>query len=285
MLRVCIFCGRNDGQAHRLSSEDIWPNWLTQFVPRDLESYQSASILVNRDGHEKSERKIDGDPKSRRVKVVCKKCNNGWMSRLQEKAKDVLLPLIIGKPVVLGAEAQDLIAKWCAMSTMTADFIYPERQAISQEDRTLLFENHVVRPNTWRIWIGRYIRGRWPSYFIKLSLPYADDEITPSLLPSGRPRPNTQTTTLVFGELFVHAFSCPVPDLVAKVGITHQGAKKIAQIWPVREQFVAWPIVAMSDEDANRIAGAISERMSGIPVRWDGERRAVGTGNAPLAIK
>jgi hypothetical protein len=275
MARACIFCGKNhkDGREHRLSREDIWPIWLAKYIPKELKSYHSASVSINKDGsRETIERKIGGDPRSRKITLVCQKCNNGWMSRLQQTAKDLLLPLITGNAVVMGTQQQNLIAKWCAMSTMTADFINPEKQAISQGDRTSLFMDGTLSTETWRIWIGRYIRGQWPSYFLKTSLPYQGNGIVPSLQPSGKPQQNTQITTLVFGELYVHAFSCPDPSLISEVGITLQGAKKLAQIWPVREQFIAWPIVVMNDLDASKISGAIFQRLSGISVLWDGSR-------------
>jgi hypothetical protein len=35
-----------------------------------------------------------GDARSQKLKVVCKACNSGWMSELQDRTKPVLLPLL-----------------------------------------------------------------------------------------------------------------------------------------------------------------------------------------------
>jgi hypothetical protein len=121
MARVCIFCqkGRKDGLRHKITREDIWPIWLIPYVPRDLKSYHSASVLIERNGQRHLGEKWTAIPRSRRVRFVCGKCNNGWMSQLQEKAKYFLLPLMTGGQIVLDQRTQELIAKWFAMSAMT----------------------------------------------------------------------------------------------------------------------------------------------------------------------
>jgi hypothetical protein len=68
-----------------------------------------------------------------------------------------------------------------------------------------------------------------------------------------------------------NTFSCPDPSVISKAGLSHRGVKKIAQIWPVREQLIAWPFDPMDDIDASEIAGAIFHRMTVISVIWDGK--------------
>jgi hypothetical protein len=74
-------------------------------------------------------------------------------------------------------------------------------------------------------------------------------------------RPNSQMTTLVVGQLYIHAFSCPFPSIVTQTEtIPAAGYKKVAQIWPAREHFIAWPMDSLTDREADEIPGAIANR-------------------------
>jgi hypothetical protein len=265
--RVCIFCSPGCG---RLTKEDVWPTWLGQYVPRDLKNYTAMSAIVHPTHSDVTREKHDGDPRSRRVKFVCARCNSGWMSRFQNRIKPILLPLVKSERIVLGQEAQRLLAGWIAMSTMTSDFFYPEKQAIPQSHRDWLRDHYEPPPDTSRIWIGRYEREKWVGHWVKNSMPISSKEHIPEISADGIPRPNTQATTLVFGQLYVHVFSSVHTSVVAKASIAGKGIERLAQIWPVREHFIAWPTNAMTDRDADRIAGAIFDILDEIGRRGDG---------------
>src|SRR6266852_2905824 len=126
----CIFCSRRP-----LTREHIWPQWLHPYVLCDLTSYQFDMQFVHETHSERTQKKSGGDPRNRPVRVVCAGCNGGWMSRLQQTAKPLLIPLVTGQAVRLDAQAQQVIAVWCAMSVMTAEFLSHDRQAISLDER------------------------------------------------------------------------------------------------------------------------------------------------------
>src|SRR5262245_26970593 len=73
---------------------------------------------------------ISGDPQSRRVKNVCRRCNNGWMSVLQEHTKPIIIPLLKGDTTLLNSDRQNTLATWAAM-TVSAEYIETKRAAIS----------------------------------------------------------------------------------------------------------------------------------------------------------
>jgi hypothetical protein len=96
----CIFCGT----AGKLSREHIWGKWIKQFVRRDINKHHFHAQRIPRPGspatsatHPKA-----GDPLSSQVRVVCVKCNNTWLSRIQDDSKLFLIPLIRGTRSVLG---------------------------------------------------------------------------------------------------------------------------------------------------------------------------------------
>ena len=254
--RFCIFCG-----GPRLSREHVWPQWLDQYVPKNMTEYFAGETTAHPTFEENKRKKWGGDPRSRSLKIVCEKCNSGWMSKLQEQAKSILLPLILGQPAVLNQNAQECLAAWIAMTVVTAEFFYPSTTAISSDQRYSLY--HHQRPPTdgWKIWIGRYQRGKWQGYWAKNSQIIISEEDTSPPSDIEVPPPNTQTTTLVVGELYIHVFSCPSVWVVDRIGLTSKGAEKIAQIWPIQESMIAWPISLMSDLDADNFASAIANTL------------------------
>lgn len=103
-MRVCIFCG-----GCRLTREHIIPLWLTgslrgnaDKLKHDIE-HLSSWIAVNLDF---------------KSKYVCKTCNTGWMSQLEDTAKPILAPLVRGLSSKLSFEAKKTIATWSVKTMM-----------------------------------------------------------------------------------------------------------------------------------------------------------------------
>jgi hypothetical protein len=55
------------------------------------------------------------------VKCVCEQCNNGWMSRMENRARPHLEPLLTGQPRVLDADAQTTISTWAVKTAMVLE--------------------------------------------------------------------------------------------------------------------------------------------------------------------
>jgi hypothetical protein len=115
--RECIFC-----KAHGMTYEHVWPDWLSQYVPKNLPRHSSFTAEIFRDRTDSNVKTWSGDPRRRRVPVVCERCNTGWMSELQQAAKPRLLPLLEGRTAFLRPYDQKVIAAWSAMCIMTAEY-------------------------------------------------------------------------------------------------------------------------------------------------------------------
>jgi len=204
--KSCIFCGA----VGKLTGEHIWGGWTSKYVPSPTNKHNFHSVVAATPTEEKSEpvRIVPGDPLNSKVKVVCKPCNNGWLSQIQEKAKPYLIPLFDGQNATLGKEAQRWIATWAAMATMTGEYLSRDEQnvAVPQKERTRFMQARRP-PNNWRIWIGKYEREKWAGQWRHNSFPiYPEKEIMQAAA-SGKRLPNHQTTSFVIGKLFVHVFS------------------------------------------------------------------------------
>jgi len=181
------------------------------------------------------------------------------MSQLQEKAKPSLLPLITGQPIRLNADDQLRIAFWCAMSAMNAEFLSANQTAISADDRRSL-KNGRLSPDTWKIWIGHYQRGDWVGAWAHNMMRVESGEVAEPT-PDGHPAPNTQTTTLVVGQLYAHIFSSVFPEVVRPVNLGNRGSRLQIQIWPVADEAIWPPPETMTDQDADIFADAIFETL------------------------
>jgi len=99
-MRMCMFCC---GKAS--TREDVWPIWLMKRFPVS----DTARIDAERRG-----RNLGNWPTTKprlRVKWLCRSCNNGWMSRLENEAKPVIESILDDKLKDLDASAQSTLAQ------------------------------------------------------------------------------------------------------------------------------------------------------------------------------
>jgi hypothetical protein len=252
--RLCIFGGHDK----KLTSEHIWGDWVTKYVPRTMNKHQFANILIPKPGEPEPPivRIRAGDPLSSQVPVVCGNCNSGWMSQLQNQAKPFLIPLFEGKECALAAEARTTVSAWIAMATMTSEHVSrdPKQIAISQAERDWLM-NKRTPPDEWRIWIGRHRSQGWPGQWVHATFPVAS--AAKNITNEDR-QPNTQTTAFQIGELFVFVMSSIFPDIpkVWDWENTPRARRCLRQLWPHVGGTLIWPGLDMSDADADTFAKA-----------------------------
>jgi len=153
----CIFC-RNGN----LSKEHIFADWLHEYLPRtrsftDHRVNHGLDDPYGRKDVAAGKLANNGDPLSRKLRVVCASCNNGWMSRLQILAKPILLPFVLGKWRALDANETRIIANWITMFTMVIEFADPATAVVPVAQRELFAarDDDARRPPMgWRMWIG-----------------------------------------------------------------------------------------------------------------------------------
>jgi len=242
-----------------MSDEHIWGKWIKDYIRADRKKHH---IHLTRIPSPKSPNITElriraGDPLSANVHVVCIDCNSTWMSRIQQETKPILIPLFQSKTTGLGPKAQAQLALWCTMATMTGEFIDrdPLGQGVTLAERQFFRQQSEIPPN-WRIWIARYRRYKWKGEWIHLTVPILGPEDVPGIQPGDSAKPNTQTTTFVIGELYVHVMSSSGhPDLTAKWNwpAFSRLTRLLIQIWPPKESFIAWPPESLTDHDADTI--------------------------------
>jgi len=125
---TCIFCG-----GLGLTKEHVWPDWLRKVIVSTTK--QSAHIVDGMiqlnprpiyiiDATKFGRQNRTGAITSRKLRVVCIKCNNNWMSDLQTKAKFLLMPMIkYRKWSISSEEDTKIIASWITMFTIVSEYL------------------------------------------------------------------------------------------------------------------------------------------------------------------
>lgn len=233
---TCIFCLGESGSGK--SREHIFPHWLKEIFPRSPSDKHVHGVMnwLDLSGEQADflEQKYkQGQVTSRKVRVVCETCNNGWMSNLESRIKPLLKMLIQNKSVILTFKERHALATWAAKTVMCAEFVDRNKVAIPQAQRTYLKEK-LFPPSNWWIWVSGSQGIAWRTGLFhftgRISTSQADLE-GPNIL-------NTQSTTIGLGHLLVHIISTTVP---MRFALSNPANSDLKPIWPEPVCDVIWP--------------------------------------------
>jgi hypothetical protein len=146
VAKRCIFCG---GGAP-FSNEHVLPEWASELIgvgdvrvtsaklnqrPTTWEHVGSFGVTVNR---------------------VCLKCNNGWMSCVENAAKPSLCPMILSRSVVwCGPQQQRAIARWLLTRAIVHE--HPTGgHYFNADERRSLCDQGALPGQGVSIWISAY---------------------------------------------------------------------------------------------------------------------------------
>ncbi len=192
---ICAFCGSKDS----LTQEHVWADWLKEHLPHLRRGRSNHAISGWRSDPERGTRyqptmkgrlRHGRSPPMSVLKVVCGLCNNGWMSRLQRRARPVLLPFLAGEWPKLSAQGQRTLASWATMAAMVIEFADMDTIVTPQAHREQFREEHTP-PEGWVIWVGRYQDRRWRACFTHHSYSAVLAPSETALPPNACPRAGT----------------------------------------------------------------------------------------------
>ena len=247
--------------------EHIFGDWLKNYMPKINIRHNLGKISGSkRRGIWLPEKQAvvgrkNAVPHSWTVKCVCSKCNSGWMGDIQEAAKPVVAPMIEGQPLLLDRAAQTAISAWAASAAITAEFSRNNDVAITDEQRSSFYKNRVP-PESFKIWVGRYPSERGKGFYWHFTQSvHFDADVLASKDPDNPPI-NTQTTTYMVGQFYVHVFTCPIIEVFNHVKcLGRRGDIVLDQIWPITKPTIWWPRIEMTDRDADGITVSIHNEL------------------------
>jgi len=245
--RACIFCGGTN-----LSREHLFADWLTDGGPivKTKTDTRTFGKIYWKPDPRREVRRYPGHSGSMTVKKVCERCNNEWMSDIDNVAKAVALPLIStqwNSRIMLTPEDQRILATWLTKIAIVGDSLNSGQgeSFITQEARAW-FMAHRAPPPNWEVYIGLYLGERWRQLAINqhggnLAIPAEPHSITGYI----------QTTCLGIGNLFSFVYAVESPDLEVTLGYANRFLRRI---WPATGEML-WPLATVvSDSDAGELA-------------------------------
>jgi hypothetical protein len=153
----CIFCQN----AYANSEEDYWPKWLQKLIPP---KYASTDFRTNIGGDWRVTHSLKVDPSRHTLRVVCRTCNNVWMSQIQNRASSILKPLVKGHNRVLSRSDAETLSAWAAMTAMVIEHNNPATISTTKNEHHRFFTEKAA-PDNWYIGVVRTSQAEHPNYY------------------------------------------------------------------------------------------------------------------------
>lgn len=239
----CIFC-----RGRGLSKEHLFADWLRDIFPRTASDTHTFGVIDWTPGPRLTKENRQGHSGSTRARIVCRHCNNGWMNHIDDAAKWVATPIILGEQAAITPAMQRVMATWFAKIAIVGDSINRngKKSAIIQSQREW-FKDHKEPHPLWEVWIGTYGGTDWRELGIFqhggfLNLPAI-----------GGPTPISgyiETTVMGMGDLFALVLATDIAAFGFDIGSAKGSMRKI---WPTGDAF-NWPFASvMTDEQARAV--------------------------------
>ncbi len=242
MRSVCLFCDNPAG-----SREHLWPSWVhrrKKFGP------------IRHQIGERPE-KILPDPEQK-LATVCKECNNGWMSDLENENVPTLGAMFADVAIPLDDNAQTRLAHWTLKTSMVVDSVQG-RGAINrfyQREECVNMRLRRSIPERTRIWIGRSALQSLAAVGTHVGI------FTPEI-PARTP---AMVVNIVIGHLAIQIMSLHVHQDLSQYTIPDPEPKPgdwdnmLTQIWPIRRASVMWPPSSTFTNGGHRSVATLMDR-------------------------
>lgn len=158
--RACCFCG-----GFNLSKEHIWPQWAAPYLPEGRDHVRTKFKGWGRTARTVSEWARQGATKTIRIYTVCRSCNSGWMSDMEQAVRPWLEPILKRQSVEMTIEGQCVLTRYFTLKAMVADQSQEGENVFSKDERKAFFEKRNI-PEITSITLYRYIHeiGRVAQY-------------------------------------------------------------------------------------------------------------------------
>lgn len=172
---VCIFCERAKPLV-KITKEHLFSRWVDDVLTPDLlgpdRSFERTT--AGRDGFTATKTWSTEVIATIEAAVVCggrrDGCNGGWMSELDGQVRQLLEPMMLGKPRKPTPEDQLTIAAWAAMKSMVLEYSWGPDQVIvvPQAARTFVFRQRRA-PGSMQIRVAAVESQGRPALFARAS--------------------------------------------------------------------------------------------------------------------
>jgi len=250
-----------------MSPEDVLSRWMSKelrkrFKGSLFEQYKYSSRIGTEPTERKQRLALDAP-------VVCRPCNNDWMSRIDKLAKPILNPLITSPHVArtLSAEQCGILASWMTMKSIVLDrlgFAQHGQRAVSfRPFECSRFKTTHIPPSRVTVWIGRFdperpIRGHVRAiYYDQLNLKRLSNLYA-------------FVCTMRLDELAIQLIALRpklsgsrIPHSIPFATYPTEGtwAERFIELWPNLPDSIAWP--TPRSLGGQRALNAVANRLDG----------------------
>jgi hypothetical protein len=146
-----------------------------------------GTLYLDRD--ETTTRKLSGQLRDWQIKCVCGgshlTCNGGWMKGIEDQAKPILVPLILGNANRLQPGDQAIIATWAIPKVMVSEYDSISHVTTHWTQRRRMRTRQLPPEKGWGVWIGHYERVNWSPEWISLRFFAPSDAVLAKARASG----------------------------------------------------------------------------------------------------
>jgi hypothetical protein len=241
--RFCIFCGSSP-----LTKQHVWGKQLSQLLPSPPAGTDFRRSAIRHDDDtgwlRVARTSAGGSPFTFEVRCVCGTCNSVWMNRTETAAKGVLRRILEGKRR-LGREHSVDLATWIAMTSIVAQHVDGETVVASAKQCAKLLRTRRP-PDHTMVFVGTHDRPPWSQLLMNNAIALSPARRAPTTV-------DTHTTTMLFGSVFLFAFSSTLPvNLTLSPAITD----RLVPLWPVNGA-VHLPRRRLTAEDIGTLANTL----------------------------
>ncbi len=163
----CIFCSRDA----KLTGEHIWSAWIGRLLP----SHISGFNFSYHDTQTGERREWSQPTMDQKTKLVCKPCNEGWMSKVEDGASRTLSGTVRdGSPVCLLPNGIVSLAAFSFKCAVLANHMAPNEEPFFSPFMRHRFRDNLEIPPGVQMWIGDFqgaarCSGRWNISYVRSS--------------------------------------------------------------------------------------------------------------------
>lgn len=224
-MRSCLFCSE-----HPSTKEDAWPTWLVKRFPVST----NARMFMERAGVELPDWPVTRPRLA--LKWLCAACNNGWMSRLEAKAKPIIESLLEDTSTSIDPAPQVTLATWAVKTAMVLEAFYPDRAwFFSAEERAAMRLHHRI-PSRTSVWLAKCVNQRdIYSAGVDLGTGHGPEDV------------RGFAVTMAFGSIAFQVMTARIPARVpSHVAVTygvsnHPWPEILVDLSPASEAAKTWP--------------------------------------------
>ncbi len=229
MARRCIFCDNTN-----LSQEHIWPRWAAPLLAD--EGPMPHRVQIQQADRDDIERGWMTDGFSHTTGAVCKGCNNGWMSNLENAAKPLLEGMLRGHGRSLHKAGQQTLATWAVKTGMVASSSMGAARRVASPQEHHYLREHGEPSSNIKVWMAAYT-GEHPALAHAHGIDATTDE-NPTLGDPDRGQRNVWSNTLTIGPVVFQVVGTNLSGLIESFELRHPYTH---QIWPFVASFVWRP--------------------------------------------